>query len=96
MSDFEWDPSKAASNLRKHGVDFRDAADVFDDPNQLVIFDEDHSEDERRFLTIGLTRQHRLIVVIHTFRQTEDPTGIRIISARPATRNERRDYELRR
>ena len=96
MSDFEWDPSKAASNLRKHGVDFRDAAAVFDDPNQLVIFDEDHSEDERRFLTIGLTTQHRLIVVSHTLRQKGGQPATRIISARPASRNERREYESRR
>ena len=59
LFDFDWDPSEAESNLRKHGVDFRDAATGFEDPLELTIADEDHSEYERRYLTIGLTRDGR-------------------------------------
>ena len=91
--EFDWNPSKRASNLRKHGVDFRDAATVFGDPLELTMLDENHSEDERRYLTIGRTRQGRLLVVSHTSRRTGDRTATRIISARPARGNERRDYE---
>ena len=96
MFDFDWDPSKAARNLRKHGVDFDDAATVFLDPLASTIPDEDHSEFEERWLTTGETRNHRLLVVSHTVRQIGDRMSVRIISARPATRNERIEYERRR
>jgi uncharacterized DUF497 family protein len=95
MVAFEWDPAKAASNLRKHNVSFELAATVFQDPFMKSIVDRDHSEFEERWITIGLTRHGRLLVVSHTSVQTSsDETAVRLISARPATRNERRQFEL--
>ena len=87
--DFEWDPDKAARNLTKHGVSFHEAATIFGDPLALTFSDPDHSDDEDRFLTFGNSDQARLLVVSHTDRDDR----IRIISARPATRKERRMYE---
>jgi uncharacterized DUF497 family protein len=64
--EFEWDPEKATANAKKHGVDFPEAMTVFADPLELSITDPDHSEDERRFLSIGLSTAGRLIVVAYT------------------------------
>ena len=86
---FEWDPKKAAANLKKHGVSFQEAATVFGDPLAITFQDPDHSEDEERQVTFGLSLRKRLIVVSHT--QREDRT--RIISARPMGRKERVIYE---
>jgi uncharacterized DUF497 family protein len=86
---FTWDPAKAAENLRKHGVNFREAATVFDDPLSTTFPDADHSSGEQRFLIIGLSAFQRILVVSHT--DTGDT--IRIISARAATRRERKFYE---
>jgi uncharacterized DUF497 family protein len=86
---FEWDPKKAAANLRKHGVAFQEAATVFGDPLAITFQDPDHSEDEERQMTFGQSLQRRLIVVSHTKR--EDRT--RIINARLMDRNERVIYE---
>ena len=86
---FEWDPKKAAANLKKHGVPFHEAATVFGDPLAITFQDPDHSEDEERQMTFGLSLQKRLIVVSHM--QREDRT--RIISARPIGRKERVIYE---
>lgn len=86
---FEWDPAKAAQNLSKHGVSFDEASTVFGDPLAGTILDPRHSDDEPRFVTIGLSRSRRLIIVAHTEREDR----IRIISARRATRRERRTYE---
>ena len=86
---FAWDPQKVEENLRKHGVDFREAATVFDDPLSTTFGDDDHSSGERRFLIIGLSALGRVLVVSHT----ENGATIRIISARVATRPERRFYE---
>lgn len=86
---FEWDAAKAESNLRKHGVAFEEAATVFADPLALTIDDPDHSREEDRFITLGVSGGNRLLVVVHTDREDR----IRIISARPATRRERRSYE---
>ena len=86
---FTWDPRKAASNLRKHGVSFEEAASAFADPLSLTVPDPDHSDDEERFLLVGLSDQSRLLVVAHVERGDE----IRIINARLATRRERRQYE---
>jgi len=87
---FEWDPKKAASNLRKHNVSFEDAATVFGDPLSLTIHDSGHSSGlEDRFVTIGLSVRRRLLVVVHCDRARR----IRIISARPATRRETKQYE---
>ena len=89
MLRFSWDPEKAKSNAKKHGVPFPEAATAFGDPLSLTIPDPDHSEGEARFLLIGLTSQGRLVVVGHV----EDDDSIRLIHARLATRTERRDYE---
>ena len=91
---FEWDPAKERENARKHKVSFRRAATVFRDPNQLSIYDEEHSEQEDRWVTIGIDSSGALRVVVHTFeRVDEGMCEIRIISARKATRREARQYE---
>jgi uncharacterized protein len=86
--EYEWDEAKAATNLRKHGVDFADAALVLEDEHALTLSDL-YSEDEERFVTTGHDPQGRLLVVAYTWRGE----CIRLISAREATRRERRDYE---
>ena len=86
---FEWDPRKAALNLQKHGVSFEEASAVFGDPLAGTIADPVHSTGEARFVTIGMTPARRLIVVVHTEREDR----IRIISARPATRPEKKKHE---
>ncbi len=88
-SEFEWDPSKAASNHKKHGVSFAEAATVFFDPLSITVPDPVHSGDERRFVITGLSYQRRAIVVVHVDRSDR----IRIISARRATPAEREKYE---
>lgn len=92
---FEWDPRKAAANLRKHGIDFEQAATVFLDPLQLTLFDESHSEaDEERWITLGQAESGTLLVVAHTHRDINDEEVlIRLISARPATLREQRQYQ---
>ena len=86
---FEWDPRKAASNLRKHGVSFQEASTVFSDPLSLTIADPDHSDDEERWMILGQSNRLRLLVVAHT----DDGNTVRIISARLAEPRERRRYE---
>ena len=86
---FAWDPSKAEENLKAHGVDFREAATVFDDLLSTTFPDVEHSVGERRFLIIGQSATGRILVVSHT----ETGDTIRIISARTATRREQRFYE---
>jgi uncharacterized DUF497 family protein len=85
---FEWDPAKAERNLAKHGVSFEEAVTAFSDPLSLTVFDPDHSADEDRYVLQGVSSVGRLLVVAHTDRATR----IRIISARLATRRERRSY----
>lgn len=89
--NFEWDENKARINLQKHGVSFEEAQTVFYDENALLIDDPDHSEDEERFIILGLSAGARLLVVCHCYRESE--TVIRIISARKATRKETQYYE---
>lgn len=84
---FEWDRRKAEINLRKHGVDFADAATIFDDEYAVTV--PDTSSDEDRFAALGTDAMGRLLVVVYTWRGDR----IRLISARQATRPERRDYE---
>ena len=92
--NFEWDPIKAKQNSRRHKVSFERATTVFRDVNQLSVFDEDHSDNEDRWLTLGLDRKGVLLVVVHTFRETNNlDVNIRIISARKATRKEIKQYE---
>lgn len=85
---FEWDPRKAAGNFAKHRVSFDEASTVFGDPLAGTIGDPIHSDVELRFITVGRSAQGRVIVVVHTDREDK----IRIISARPATRREKRTY----
>ena len=86
---FEWDETKAARNLSKHGVSFEEAKTVFDDPLYIDFYDPDHSEDEARYLIIGASNRRRLLIVSYTERND----SIRLISAREVTRNEREAYE---
>ncbi len=86
---FEWDERKAAANEKKHGVSFHEAATVFGDPLAITFADPDHSENERRYVTFGMSRVDRLLVVAHADRERR----IRIISARTMTRHERKIYE---
>lgn len=90
---FTWDAQKSTANKRKHGVAFEEAQTVFDDCDALRIFDPDHSEDEDRFLLLGLSAVLRLLVVCHCYR--EDDGQIRIISARKASKKESADYTRR-
>ena len=87
--EFEWDPKKAAHNLKKHGVSFQEAGTVFGDPLAITYFDPDHSKDEDRFLTFGHSETGRLLVVSHTDRDEQT----RIISARLATKKEHKSHE---
>ncbi len=87
--EFEWDPRKAAYNLRKHGVDFLEAATIFNDPLSITYPDPDHSNDETRFIIIGLSNAKRLLIVSHTDRRNIT----RPISAREVTSRERKLYE---
>ena len=87
--EFEWHPEKARKNLTKHGVSFDEARTVFGDPWAVTIDDPDHSYDEPRFLTTGLSARQRLIIVAHVDRGGR----VRIINAREATSAERRQYE---
>ena len=89
--EFEWDPKKAAINLRKHKVSFEEAATVFGDPLSITVPDPDHSWEEDRYLTVGMSERGRLLIVAHT--EEEGGRRIRIISARELTPRERRDYE---
>jgi len=86
---FEWDTAKAAANVAKHGVDFAEARSVFADPLALFAPDPDHSGREDRFVVTGLSHYDRVLVVVFT----ERASTTRIISARAATRGERRSYE---
>jgi uncharacterized protein len=87
--EFEWDPGKAEANQQKHGINFHEAATVFGDPLAITFTDPDHSHDEDRYLTFGLSRFNRMLVVSHTHREAK----LRIINARLMTRQERRIYE---
>lgn len=86
---YEWDPAKAAANVRKHGVSFEEAASVFLDPAALTFADPDHSGDEERAITICRSARRRVLFVAHTERAER----LRIISARRATRREQGQYE---
>ncbi len=86
---FEWDARKAASNVAKHGVSFEEAMTVFGDPLGRIVDDPRHSRDETRYVLLGVSERQRMLAVMFT----ERAESIRIISARGATRRERRDYE---
>ena len=91
MITFEWDNSKDKSNQKKHGVSFDEARSVFFDENAVQFYDEAHSTDEDRFIMLGLSLKARVLVVCHCERS--DGEIIRIISARKATKSEKKYYE---
>lgn len=88
---FDWDKSKAKSNLAKHKVSFEEARSVFDDDEARLIFDPDHSEDEDRFILLGLSCSLKVLVVVHCYKDKDNI--IRLISARKATRSEEKNYK---
>ena len=90
---FEWDENKAKINIEKHGITFEEASTVFEDYNSLFRDDPDHSDEEDRFLLLGMSSYLRVLVVCHCVREGDT---IRIISARKATNNEKKQYEERR
>ena len=90
---FEWDPRKSRANFRKHGITFAEAESVFYDEGGLLIDDPEHSEDEDRFLLLGLSASLRELIVSHCYRQAGGT--IRIISARKAKPRERQQYRLK-
>lgn len=87
---FEWDDRKATSNLKKHGISFDEAQTVFFDEMALQFSDDAHSGKEERFLMLGLSGKLRIPLAVHCFRESD--STIRIISARKATKNERKEY----
>lgn len=90
MGKFEWDENKNKENIKKHGISFEEAVSVFSDVDSLTLFDEDHSDEEDRFLIIGFSFKLRLLVVCHCYRQND--TVIRIISARKVSKAEAQKY----
>lgn len=90
---FEWETSKADSNIKKHGVSFEEARTVFYDEHARLINDPDHSENEDRFILLGISSSLRVLIVCHCYRS--EGNVIRIISARKATNSETRAYENR-
>jgi len=93
--NFEWDTTKAITNQHKHGISFELATTVFNDQFMLSMPDNEHSESEERWITLGQADNDRLLVVIHTFNETNTGANIRIISAREATKHEQRQYEVK-
>ncbi len=91
MINFDWDENKNKANIKKHGVSFQEAVSVFYDCRAVEFFDDTHSDDEDRFIMLGFSKKARLLVVCHCLRENE--TKIRIISARPATKNESQYYK---
>lgn len=90
---FEWDDSKNQMNIQKHRISFEEAREIFDDPLHLSILDERFNYFEERWITIGQTRNHQIVVAANLFFDEEGEEVIRIISAREATNNERKQYE---
>jgi uncharacterized protein len=88
---FEWDTRKATANLKKHGISFDEAKSAFFDEQAKLIDDPDHSEDEDRFILLGLSHSLRIVVVCHCYRGDDDV--IRILSARKATARELKEYK---
>ena len=91
---FEWDKRKETANIKKHGVSFGDARTVFYDENAIQFYDPDHSQDEDRFILLGISFKLRVLVVCHCFRETD--STVRIISARKADGEEEKEYWRRR
>ncbi len=87
---FEWDENKNCSNIKKHGISFEEAKTVFYDNNARLISDPDHSDQEDRFIILGMSMNLKILLVIHTYKERDEL--IRIISARKATKNESKIY----
>ena len=87
---FEWDDRKESTNRKKHGISFEEARTAFYDDNALVFFDPDHSEDEDRFILLGLSFRPQVVVVCHCFRESE--SIVRLVSARKADKGEEHEY----
>lgn len=92
---FEWDPKKEEINIRKHGITFEQASYVFSDPYALNKYDEEHSEQEDRWLLLGKSMNEVILVVVHTFKDQDGIELVRIISARKASNNENKEYQRR-
>jgi len=91
---FDWDENKARQNLRNHKVAFQEAKTVFNDPMLVTFDDQDHSDYEERFISIGVSSNNRLLLVVHTEQERKaDTILVRIISSRKVTKHERRTYE---
>jgi len=90
--DFEWDPGKEIKNIEKHEINFTEAMYTFSDTHSLTLFDEGHSKNEDRWITIGRIHSSKLLVVVYTNRGTQDKEIIRIISARKAKKKEEKEY----
>lgn len=88
---FEWDKTKAESNLKKHGISFEEAKTIFDDEYARLILDPDHCEKEERFILLGMSYTLKILTVVHCYRDNEGV--IRIISARKSTKNETKQYK---
>jgi uncharacterized DUF497 family protein len=88
-ASFEWDPLKAKNNLLKHQVTFEEASSIFNDPQFITFLDDEHSTNEERYISIGISNKNRVLMVAHTERKDE----VRIISARKATDNEEKFYQ---
>ena len=92
--NFEWDPKKARANIRKHKISFEQASTIFRDPRAISIYDDEHSNSEDRWITLGLASNGILLVVHHTFEQlNKNNASVRIISSRKATKHETEQYK---
>lgn len=89
---FEWDDNKDVLNQKKHDISFSESISVFDDPDALSLYDESHSDDEDRWVTMGLSVKGNLLVIVHTYRKHLDVERIRIISSRRADKEEEISY----
>jgi len=88
---FSWDENKAQNNMLKHGISFDEALSVFDDIHARLILDPDHSQEEERFILLGLSQESHILTVVHCYRDEKDT--IRIISARKSTKTEQKQYK---
>ena len=92
---FEWDPRKEEINIQKHGITFEQASYVFSDPYALNKYDEEHSDEEDRWLLLGKSVNEVILVVVHTFKDQDGMELVRIISARKASNSESKEYQRR-
>ncbi len=88
---FDWDKNKSESNFKKHGVSFMEATSVFDDDEARLIFDPEHSENEDRFVLLGISCSLKVLIVVHRYNDVDNV--IRLISARKATKSEEKQYK---